>query len=352
MDLRLELVSVPVADVDRAKAFYVDQVGFGVEQDVRVDENHRFVELMPPGSPVLDRLDHGLSTPSPAASKESSSTSRTSMRCTSSYAIVMLKCPTSRTTRGAVSASSPTPTATVGQSMVRCIRSRSDGETSQPPPRRRPPYGWMPHPDFPGVRTPSSSTKAPLAMAPAAVDKDGRSWRIGTADDLAWIAGHTIDGLTVTNAIPPRFDAYATFYQPEGADITLHERTVVDILKAHTAEQPWWLGYLDTGAHDVVFNTVPKVTLYWGWRYVLVEAGPEQALTWRTGHMRGGLLGGLPDLFFPADRTWLASALWDDTWTDFGGSAELVDALQRDPIANARQVQPDQDAVPPGVTRE
>ena len=48
MDLRLELVSVPAADVDRAKAFYVDQVGFGVEQDVQVDENHRFVELMPP----------------------------------------------------------------------------------------------------------------------------------------------------------------------------------------------------------------------------------------------------------------------------------------------------------------
>ena len=76
-------------------------------------------------------------------------------------------------------------------------------------------------------------------MAPVAVDKDGRSWRIGTADDVAWIAGHTIDGLTVTNAIPPRFDAYATFCQPEGADITLHERTVVDILKVHAAEQPW-----------------------------------------------------------------------------------------------------------------
>ena len=153
---------------------------------------------------------------------------------------------------------------------------------------------------------------------------------------------------------PYRRDSTRTppFTNPEGADITLHERTVVDILKAHTAEQPWWLGYLDTGAHDVVFNTVPKLTLYWGWRYVLVEAGPEQALTWRTGHMRGGLLGGLPDLFFPADRTWLASALWDDTWTDFGGSAELVDALQRDPITNARQVQPDQDAVPPGLTRE
>ncbi len=59
-----------------------------------------------------------------------------------------------------------------------------------------------------------------------------------------------------------------------------------------------------------------------------------------------------PAVFFPADRTWLTSALWDDTWTDFGGSAELVDALQRDPITNARQVQPDQDAVPPGLTRE
>ena len=59
MDLRLELVSVPVADVERAKAFYVDQVGFGVEQDVQVDENHRFVELMPPGSPCSIALTTG-----------------------------------------------------------------------------------------------------------------------------------------------------------------------------------------------------------------------------------------------------------------------------------------------------
>jgi predicted enzyme related to lactoylglutathione lyase len=51
--------SVPVADVDRAKAFYVDQVGFGVEQDVQVDENHRFVELMPPGSPCSVALTAG-----------------------------------------------------------------------------------------------------------------------------------------------------------------------------------------------------------------------------------------------------------------------------------------------------
>ena len=40
MDWRLELVSGPVAEVDRAKAFYVNQVGFGVDQDVQVHENH------------------------------------------------------------------------------------------------------------------------------------------------------------------------------------------------------------------------------------------------------------------------------------------------------------------------
>ena len=50
MIFRLELVTVPVSDVDRAKAFYVDRAGFDVEQDVRVDDTHRFVELMPPGS--------------------------------------------------------------------------------------------------------------------------------------------------------------------------------------------------------------------------------------------------------------------------------------------------------------
>ena len=49
------------------------------------------------------------------------------------------------------------------------------------------------------------------------VDKDGRCWRIGTADDVAWIVGHTIDGLTVTAAIPPGFKAYAPFYPGEDA---------------------------------------------------------------------------------------------------------------------------------------
>jgi len=126
MDLRLELVSVPVADVDRAKAFYVDQVGFGVEQDVQVDENHRFVELMPPGSPCSIALTTGYIDSQPGCLKGVQLNVENVDEVHHSYAIVMLKSPRSRTTPGAVSASSPTPMATVGQSTVRCIRSRSD----------------------------------------------------------------------------------------------------------------------------------------------------------------------------------------------------------------------------------
>jgi predicted enzyme related to lactoylglutathione lyase len=59
MMFRLELVTVPVADVDRAKTFYVERAGFVVEQDVRVDASHRFVELVPPGSPCSIALTQG-----------------------------------------------------------------------------------------------------------------------------------------------------------------------------------------------------------------------------------------------------------------------------------------------------
>jgi len=50
MDMKLELVAIPVSDVDRAKAFYVDQVGFTADHDAQVSDELRFVQLTPPGS--------------------------------------------------------------------------------------------------------------------------------------------------------------------------------------------------------------------------------------------------------------------------------------------------------------
>jgi catechol 2,3-dioxygenase-like lactoylglutathione lyase family enzyme len=50
MDWKLELVAVPVSDVDRAKLFYTEQVGFNADHDETVDERIRFVQLTPPGS--------------------------------------------------------------------------------------------------------------------------------------------------------------------------------------------------------------------------------------------------------------------------------------------------------------
>jgi catechol 2,3-dioxygenase-like lactoylglutathione lyase family enzyme len=57
--LSLEMVTVPVADVDRAKAFYVDQVGFNADMDVRTDGNRRFVRLTPPGSVCCVAMGEG-----------------------------------------------------------------------------------------------------------------------------------------------------------------------------------------------------------------------------------------------------------------------------------------------------
>jgi catechol 2,3-dioxygenase-like lactoylglutathione lyase family enzyme len=50
MDWKIELVAIPVTDVDRAKAFYVDQVGFHPDHDYQVTDTLRFVQLTPPGS--------------------------------------------------------------------------------------------------------------------------------------------------------------------------------------------------------------------------------------------------------------------------------------------------------------
>ena len=56
----------------------------------------------------------------------------------------------------------------------------------------------------------------------------------------------------------------------------------------------------------------------------------------------------LPDLMFPADRSWLVSTLCDDDWTCLGGAASLVDGFLAHPDLQARPVQLGEDATPPG----
>ena len=181
------------------------------------------------------------------------------------------------------------------------------------------------------------------------VAKDGRTWRIGTDADVAWIKQGTGTGRTITAAIPPVFEAYATVVLPEGGDgQDAHDQAVLDLLREQLGEQVWWLGYLDTGADDIVFPDAPMVTLYSGWRYVLVEAGPDQAATWRQRDRPSFWQGALPNVMFPASRSWLISTLWDDDWTCIGGPAGLVDSFVNRPGLQARPVVLGQDATPPG----
>jgi predicted enzyme related to lactoylglutathione lyase len=58
-EMRLELVQVPVSDVDRAKSFYVEQVGFNDDHDHQVSDELRFVQLTPPGSACSIALTTG-----------------------------------------------------------------------------------------------------------------------------------------------------------------------------------------------------------------------------------------------------------------------------------------------------
>jgi catechol 2,3-dioxygenase-like lactoylglutathione lyase family enzyme len=67
MEFRLELVAVPVTDVDRAKAFYTEQVGFVADHDVRVAEDLRFVQLTPPGSGCSIAFGEGIAETPPGS---------------------------------------------------------------------------------------------------------------------------------------------------------------------------------------------------------------------------------------------------------------------------------------------
>jgi predicted enzyme related to lactoylglutathione lyase len=67
VDWKLELVAIPVSDVDRAKAFYVEQAGFNADHDHTVSEEIRFIQLTPPGSACSIALGNGLTDAEPGS---------------------------------------------------------------------------------------------------------------------------------------------------------------------------------------------------------------------------------------------------------------------------------------------
>jgi predicted enzyme related to lactoylglutathione lyase len=69
MDFKLELIPVPVSDADRAKAFYEEQAGFTVDNDVTVKEGLRFIQLTPPGSACSIAIGEGITEMVPGSQK-------------------------------------------------------------------------------------------------------------------------------------------------------------------------------------------------------------------------------------------------------------------------------------------
>jgi|SRR5437764_1107964 len=67
MDFKLELVAVPVSDVDRAKAFYAEQAGFNADHDISPNDEIRFVQLTPPGSACSIALGKGITDAAPGS---------------------------------------------------------------------------------------------------------------------------------------------------------------------------------------------------------------------------------------------------------------------------------------------
>lgn len=181
------------------------------------------------------------------------------------------------------------------------------------------------------------------ALFPGAAAPPGGSWVVD------WITSSTRRDRTVTSAIPPIYARYATVVVPDGDTAkTLADVALVEVLRGPAPAQAWWLGYLDTGVADLVATEAPKVAVYDGWPYVLIDGGPEQALTARRNRDVTSWHSALPELVFPHDRSWLVSTMWDDDWRCVGGPAALVEALLLRADLQVSAVTLDQDATPPG----
>ena len=171
----------------------------------------------------------------------------------------------------------------------------------------------------------------------------------GGSELVDWITTSTWRDRTIRSAIPPIYARYATVVVPDGDTAkTLADAALVEVMQAHTAAQPWWLGFLDTGLADLVVADAPMVAVYDGWPYVLLEAGPERALTSRRNRDVTPWHSALPELMFPRDRSWLVSTSWDDDWRCVGGPAPLIDGLLLRPDLQVRAVTLEEDATPPG----
>jgi hypothetical protein len=99
--------------------------------------------------------------------------------------------------------------------------------------------------------------------------EDGRAWRIGRDAEISWIEENTETGLKITSAIFPVFEAHATLELPGTGDRQAassreawgqldkwdrHEAGVLAVLSEHSGSRPWWLGYLDPGATDLILD--------------------------------------------------------------------------------------------------
>lgn len=174
-------------------------------------------------------------------------------------------------------------------------------------------------------------------------------WPIGGREEVDWIRTGTAGiGRTIATAVPPVFESYATVVvAEEDEEMRVADAALLEVLRRHTPAQPWWLGLLEDGVSDLVVPDAARVVLYADWAYVLLQAGPAEAATWRaTAAARWR--GSLPELIFPDDRSWLVSTLWDDDWRCVGGSRALIADLLDHPALEAREVTVDEDAAPPG----
>lgn len=172
---------------------------------------------------------------------------------------------------------------------------------------------------------------------------------LGGSEVVDWITSATTRGRAITSAIPAVYARYATVVIPDGdTPKSVADAALVEVLRAHIPAQRWWLGYLDTGVANLVAAGVPKVAVYAGWGYVLLEGGPEQALAVRHDSDVTPWHSALPELMFPRDRSWLVSTLWDHAWRCVGGPAALINALLSRRDLEVRAELPDGDMTPPG----